>query len=442
MKGFLLDLNRCTGCHACMLACINENGLGAEKSWRQVFTYNVQRRAGVSRFHLSLGCLHCSEPACMRGCPASAYARDPATGAVLVDASRCLGCRYCSWICPFDAPRYDETEGTMSKCTFCNDRLQEGRPPACAALCPTGALQYAELQDAAGLAAVAGFPETGIGPAIRFAPLRSSGPELSAAPQPPAANRRSPAAEFASDSKINVESEWSLVFFTLAASLLTSIVAAGAVGAIAIHPADFLIVALGTMGVSAFHLGRWQRAWRAIINLRHSWLSREIAGYLAFVLLTAVWLFFPAGASLLGWAAALTGFGALFCIDRVCESASGNLWSKLHSARALLTGLFFFGVLTANAPVAGLTGFIKLVLYAYRQSWFQGKYRALASVLRLGFGFVAPLAMWRAYPGWILPCVLVAEVIDRCEYYLDLEVMTPSRKIAADLKKAIAQGQS
>ena len=148
-------------------------------------------------------------------------------------------------------------------------------------------------------------------------------------------------------------------------------------------------------------------------------------------------LLFPDGASLLSWPAALAGFAALFCIDKVYESVSTNPWSRLHSSRALLTGVFLFGILTANPTIAGLMGLLKLILYAYRQSWFKSKSRALTSALRLGLGFVAPLALWSVYPGWVLPLVLIAEVIDRCEYYLDLDIITPRGQIVADLRNAL-----
>jgi len=439
MRGFLLDLNRCTGCHACMLACSIENRLGEENSWRQVYTFNTQRREGVSRFHLSLGCQHCSEPACMEACPASAYERDPLTGAVLINSDRCIGCMYCSWACPFDAPRFNRRAGTISKCTFCNDRLHEGKNPACTSLCPTGALQITELPDEHETQSVPGFPATDLGPAIQFAPLRCerTGPELTALQEHSSSGSDFQTSDLSATSKIAIESEWSLVFFSLAAALLVAIVGAGVAGAVHIDPGDFLIAALGTMAVSLLHLGRWPRAWRAILNLRHSWLSREITLYSAFTAITSALLFFPAGAGLLAWPAVLAGFTALFCIDQVYESVSGNRWARLHSARALLTGLFLFGILTFNPPIAMLTGLSKLWLYAYRQSWNKSKSRALAAVLRLGLGFVAPLAIWRVYPGWILPLVLAAEVIDRCEYYLDLDIMTPGRQIAADLRKAM-----
>jgi hypothetical protein len=139
----------------------------------------------------------------------------------------------------------------------------------------------------------------------------------------------------------------------------------------------------------------------------------------------------------LGWPAVLLGFATLYCIDRVYETVSRNLGSRLHSARALLTGLFLFGILTFHPVVAGMTGLGKLVLYAHRQSWTRSRGRLLASLFRLGAGFVVPLAVWRVHPEWVLPAVLAGEFIDRCEYYLDLDLRSPQRQIAADLRKAV-----
>jgi DMSO reductase iron-sulfur subunit len=424
MRGFLLDLNRCTGCHACQLACAIQNDLGVESSWRRIYTYNSRRHPGIATYHLSIGCLHCADPACMRSCPAGAYSRDAGTGAVLLDAALCIGCRYCHWACPFDAPRFSHHAGTMSKCTFCNDRLQQGKDPACAALCPTGALKVTEVDEGERPASVPGFPDTRIGPAARFVPLRSAGhgPALSStesAPPPPDLLE----IESAPPSKVGIESEWSLVFFSVAAALLVAVVAGAAAGAMRIRAADFLAASLGTLAISALHLGKRLRAGRALLNLRTSWLSREVVFYLAFTVLSAVMLLLPEFAPLLAWPAVFAGFGALFCIDQVYESVSGNRWTRLHSARALLTGLFLFGLLSLSGAVAGMAGLIKLVLYAYRQSWFRSKGRALAAAARLLFGFVVPLAVWNVYPEWMLPSVLVAEVIDRCEYYLDLDLI-------------------
>ena len=125
-RGFLFDVNRCTGCHACELACSTENELGWGRSWRQVVPFNEERRPGIPTFHLSLACNHCEEAPCMGQCPALAIGREPSTGAVLIDADRCIGCGYCSWVCPYDALRFDDDLSVMTKCTSCNHRLKEG----------------------------------------------------------------------------------------------------------------------------------------------------------------------------------------------------------------------------------------------------------------------------------------------------------------------------
>ena len=144
-NSFVFDPNRCTGCGACQLACSIENQLGPAKSWRRIETFNPRNHPQAPVFHLSLACNHCNEPACMYACPALAYSRDGRTGAVILDENKCIGCKYCSWACPFDAPRFDAARGVMSKCTFCNHRLADGLAPACASLCPTGALILSNL---------------------------------------------------------------------------------------------------------------------------------------------------------------------------------------------------------------------------------------------------------------------------------------------------------
>ena len=436
MKGFLLDLNRCTGCHACSLACSIENDLGAETSWRAVHTFNTARRPQVPRFHLSLGCQHCEDPACLEGCPALAYARDRATGAVIVDPERCIGCRYCTWTCPYDAPRYSLKTGTVAKCTLCRDRLLSGRDPACASLCPTGALQYRELPPESTEGVIPGFPETGIRPAIGFIPIASSysGPELSAQPPSGSYAASTAAATAGRRTGISPKKEWSLVLFTLGTALLVAIVGAAVEGTLRITPDFFFLAALSLAGISSAHLGRWSRGWRAVLNLRQSWLSREIVLFLVFAGLAAGMFWYPPYLDLLGWPAVLAGFACLYAIDQVYERISDSLWTRLHSARALLTGVFFLGLLTLNPIVTGIAGLAKLALYAHRQPWAGNRRRLPAAILRLGLGFVLPLAVWRVHPEWVLPSVLIGELIDRCEYYLDIEIQSPQAQLALDLE--------
>lgn len=139
--GFVLDLHRCVGCGACVLACRIENGRVREAPWRRVLPLNLTRRANGPTYHLSIACHHCDEPACLKGCPARAYTTR-ADGIVLHHEDRCMGCRYCEMTCPFGTPQYDAARGVVSKCHLCAHRLDVGFAPACVAACPTGALRY------------------------------------------------------------------------------------------------------------------------------------------------------------------------------------------------------------------------------------------------------------------------------------------------------------
>jgi anaerobic dimethyl sulfoxide reductase subunit B (iron-sulfur subunit) len=97
----------------------------------------------VSVTALSVSCNHCETATCIRVCPAKAIARRD-DGIVLFDDKKCLGCRQCEQFCPYGAPQFNEQLKTMHKCTMCVDRIDQNLEPACATLCPTGALKWAE----------------------------------------------------------------------------------------------------------------------------------------------------------------------------------------------------------------------------------------------------------------------------------------------------------
>ncbi len=138
---FILDLGKCVGCGACVLACRLENRCAPEVSWRRVLTLNLERYPGAPTYHLSLACHHCTRPACLSACPAGAYAKR-SDGVVLLRTELCLGCRYCEMACPFGAPSYDEAAGVMTKCHLCIHRIDTGLQPACVSACPTAALSF------------------------------------------------------------------------------------------------------------------------------------------------------------------------------------------------------------------------------------------------------------------------------------------------------------
>jgi Fe-S-cluster-containing dehydrogenase component/DMSO reductase anchor subunit len=457
---FVFDTNKCTGCQACRLACTIENGLDLDRSWRSVFTFNARRDPAAPVFHLSLACNHCADPACMGACPALAYSKDPRTGVVLLDSGKCIGCNYCAWACPYDAPDWDATAGVMSKCTFCNDRLAQGLAPACAIACPTGALKVADLGTGAVSNHVEGFPQTDMGPSIDILPLREGGraPEASgAAPIRPATPNGRPLS-----SGISLRSEWSLMTFSLLAALLFGMLAAAVVADRSVSPLQFSGLGLFAMALSAAHLGRKLRAWRAILNVASSWLSREILGFTLFVGIGTLYLTALAGSvpgagflrdeqvGGLGWVALTFSLLTLISIDRVYDFAIRPVPGLPHSAGALLTGLFFAGLLAESPVLAGVVGGLKLGLYVSRKSILlrqkAGAMRHLAGVLRVGVGLLLPAVAWLTLAGdgrtstLILLAALIGETIDRAEFYDELEILTPARQMATDLSARVASG--
>lgn len=139
--GFALDLARCVGCGACVLACCIENQLPKGVSWRRVIQVNRARVGGGPTFHLSVACHHCQNPPCVVACPSAALEKED-DGIVLLSSDRCIGCRYCEMACSFGAPALDPEAKIMTKCHLCHHRLTEGLSPACVAACPTGALEH------------------------------------------------------------------------------------------------------------------------------------------------------------------------------------------------------------------------------------------------------------------------------------------------------------
>ncbi len=146
---FYLDLDRCTGCCACAVACMDQNDLevGSEPTaWRQIFKVENASGAEARLRYVSLACMHCEDAPCLMACPTGAIAREPGTRAVMVSAELCIGCHSCSIACPFGVPRFGK-DGTMQKCDLCSVRLENGLEPACVRVCPTKALRQGDPND-------------------------------------------------------------------------------------------------------------------------------------------------------------------------------------------------------------------------------------------------------------------------------------------------------
>jgi formate dehydrogenase iron-sulfur subunit len=147
VPAMLIDISRCQGCGNCQRSCDAANGLPCtgDQARLDAQTYTIvderQPAPGTTRF-VKRACMQCLEPGCVAACPVAALHRTE-EGTVLADTSKCIGCRYCQYACPFSVPKFEwgNSLGVMRKCTGCTDRIAAGHVPACAAGCPTGALK-------------------------------------------------------------------------------------------------------------------------------------------------------------------------------------------------------------------------------------------------------------------------------------------------------------
>ncbi len=144
--GFVIDQDRCIGCHACTVACKDEHKVpvGVFRTWVKYIEKgsfpDVSRHFGVMR------CNHCDQAPCIEICPTSAlFKRD--NGIVDFDNSRCIGCKSCMQACPYDALYIDPATSTAAKCNFCAHRVEANLEPACVVVCPTQAIMTGDLDD-------------------------------------------------------------------------------------------------------------------------------------------------------------------------------------------------------------------------------------------------------------------------------------------------------
>jgi Fe-S-cluster-containing dehydrogenase component len=202
--GLVIDLDTCVGCQACATSCKEWNAQGdggplsdtdpqgADISgpWlNRIHGYEVREegRADSRMVNFPRSCLHCEEPACVTVCPTGASYKRAEDGIVLVNPETCIGCKLCSWACPYGAREYDYTQGVMKKCTLCVDRIYntnlepEDQIPACVRACPTGARHFGDLGDETSavsqLVKERGgfdlFPQMGYKPTNKYLPPRA-----------------------------------------------------------------------------------------------------------------------------------------------------------------------------------------------------------------------------------------------------------------------------
>jgi molybdopterin-containing oxidoreductase family iron-sulfur binding subunit len=185
--GYALDVSRCIGCRRCVYACVGENNQSRQPEIHWIRVLEMAKEHGIDfahadayydaetvprdgHFYLPVACQQCRNAPCVKSCPVGATWQEP-DGIVVIDYEWCIGCRCCMSACPYGARHFNWAEptipadelqtkthylgnrprpkGVVEKCTFCIQRVRDGRYPACVEVCPVGARKFGNLRDPA-----------------------------------------------------------------------------------------------------------------------------------------------------------------------------------------------------------------------------------------------------------------------------------------------------
>lgn len=372
--GFFFNADNCIACHACETACSEKNDVPAHLAFRSVGFVEGGTYPAYQRINISLACNHCDNPVCLKGCPTRAYTKFAEYGAVLQDPDICFGCGYCTWVCPYNAPQLDPEKGRVSKCNMCVDRLEVGLKPACVSACLGKALDFGVIENipegqAQAKTTIPGFPDPQIThPNIRFQQTKATQREMTRCDATALKYHRDDTQDqFVPqlDEKLGNrrESNWRKLLLSHESShSLFTLSTQAVMGAFLILilsnwlslaplnglmqsavnlPLFVVMIVLISFGLFKLnmHLGKPHRFYRGFNNLRHSPVSREIAG-------------------VSGFFAGLIGVGCLQMLD--------SLWPGQAWVSNLSNGLS--GV-TLLSGTLGLYYMIRLYLIPARPYW-------------------------------------------------------------------------
>lgn len=141
-----IDVDRCTGCHACSVACKVENDVPLGSFRTKVYYWDQGKFPRVRRNFLPVLCMHCADAPCLTACPTKSITRG-ANGIVSINTATCTGNGDCQEACPYGAIYLDPDTNRADKCDFCAHRLEAGLEPACVETCPGGTLIFGDLDD-------------------------------------------------------------------------------------------------------------------------------------------------------------------------------------------------------------------------------------------------------------------------------------------------------
>jgi formate dehydrogenase iron-sulfur subunit len=378
---FQVDLDACTGCKACVTACHRLNGLDDDEgeTWRSVGLLHGGSADAPVQQTVTTACHHCLDPACMKGCPVGAYEKDPVTGIVKHLDDQCIGCQYCTLTCPYEVPQYSKKRGIVRKCDMCSDRLAEGEPPACVQACPNEAISIRivstarVLEDAQGEAFLPGAPSPNITVPTTTYKTRRVLP------------RNVVPADFhrVRSSHQHLPLVLLLVLTQLSVGAFVTDLVLGGFGqshALGIgrpyQSVVALLLGLLALGASIFHLGRPKYAFRAVLGIRTSWMSREALAFGLFAQAAVAYaaLFWAepiarlVGFTLppseliarvrggLGLAVAASGALGVLCSVMIYQVTSRRWWSAARTTSRFVLTAAILGISTTSLSLLAAGG--------------------------------------------------------------------------------------
>ena len=350
---FHFDMTKCIGCRSCEVACNEQNGNPADINWRRIGELEGGVYPDAVRHYLSMGCNHCLDADCLRGCPVDAYTKDPVTGIVLHSADACIGCSYCVWNCPYSVPQFNPERGVVGKCDMCKGRLEESLEPACVNACPEAAIEIEIVNMAAWRENFTLADSPGMPSALQTV----STTRITLPDNPKGILERVDAGHVRPE-----HAHLSLVYMT---TMMQAVAGTLCVLFLA-HRLDtlrlgfLLAMTSAALGMSTMHLGRPAFAYRALKMWRRSWLSREVLlftlFYGALAAATTCTAFaamhypvpsrFINGLDALASFLGITGTVASACIYLV---AARPAWNSKHTPADFLLTATLLGALVAAA---------------------------------------------------------------------------------------------
>jgi formate dehydrogenase iron-sulfur subunit len=457
---FEVDLDKCSGCKACVTACHALNGLDEGEAWREVESLVSDDWRRPFQQTVTSACHHCLDPACMNGCPVLAYEKDPITGVVRHFDDQCIGCQYCVMMCPYDVPQYSETRGIVRKCDMCSQRLAVQEAPACAQACPNEAIRITIVDQVALRQSTVAQASSPAGSSAVSARVSCFGSEtlpqpagadacattfLAASPDPaftlPTTRYISKAplpGDLLSSDRSRVQEQpphWPLVvmlvFTQLSAGAFAVLPFFILIGGTRLLARTLALIGLGALWIglvsSVAHLGKPLKGWRSFLGLRKSWLSREVVAFgtfapLATTLTISLWL--GASDAVVGVPSVITaivGIAGVFCSAMVYESTPRPFWQHGRTLQKFFSTMLLLGLAagwaSGNNICALFLALVTSVKLAFehrliRQAWHSqgdepwprdgnfGNWSIVQSavLLRDRLGFVSRL---RIFCGWV-----------------------------------------